>query len=192
MAEPSIYAVQMPGSSGLAGAVHHNKSLVPKPLAEQGENAICTFDVLIDCLKSRIQKCESLTDEISIDTFLKNANYELVNQDRCTYQRRWLISEEDVCYENMSTDTTTFTHTCQSNQESCVSLQTSRGHKIGISGGLGVSAFGESAGLNANYQHSRAKTDQQNEGQGKSKISTVEVKVELHTATVVKELVYKV
>lgn len=104
----------------------------------------------------------------------------------------WLISEEDVRYENMSTETAKFTHTCQYDQQNSFSLQTSKGHKIGISGGLGVSAFGNGAGVGTNYVHSRAKANQQDGSQGKSNISTVEVIVELDTAIVVKELIYEV
>ena len=171
--------------------IDNNEPVVPESLAEHEGNATCPFDDLIIHLQDFIQSYETIEGEISIKDFLKTANYKLVTKQRYTYQRRWLISEEDVYYGNLSTETAKFTHTCQYDQKSSVSLQMSKGHSFGISGGLGFRAFGKSVGLNASYDHSRTKTDQQIEDQAKSKISTVEVTVKLNTAVVVKELIYE-
>lgn len=168
---------------------------IPLPLAKTDGNA-ATYDVLLDLIKTLIHVHANVRKEtIKLDhKFLKEAHYQIVCKERYQYtcQGRWLISEEDTRYENMSTTTAKFTHTCQYDQNSSVSLQISKGHTIGISGGLGASGFGGNAGGSASYQYSRSHTDEQNRGQGKSKISTVEVEVPQNTAIVVKELTYKV
>ena len=83
-------------------------------------------------------------------------------------------------------------HTCQTNQKSSFTVQTSKGHTIGISGGPGFSAFGKNAALSGSYTYSRCKTHQQNEGQGASQSSTVEVTVGKGEAIIVKEMLFEV
>lgn len=172
--------------------IDSSESIVPQSLTKHEGNTTCPFDALIDHLQEFIQTCETTRDEICIKDFLKTAKYQLVTKKRYTCPKSWLISEEDVCYENVSTETATFTHTCKYDQRSSISLQMSKGHRFGITGGLGISAFGKCVGVSGSYDHCRTKTDQQIEDRGKSKISTVEVKVKLNTAIVVKELIYEV
>ena len=161
----------------------------PHPSADRERDA-ADYDTLLNAMHKGLDKNEVKIDE----KFLREAQYKIVSKGRYKYTvgGRWLISEEDSRYENMSTPKAKYTHRSRYDQHSSVSFKTSKGNKIGISAGLGGSAMGTNVGLGINYEHNRNKEDGQNKTRVESKESIVEIEVPINTAVVVKELVYRV
>ena len=161
----------------------------PHPSADRERDA-ADYDTLLNAMYKGLDKNEVKIDE----KFLREAQYKIVSKGRYKYTvgGRWLISEEDSRYENMSTPKAKYTHRSRYDQHSSVSFKTSKGNKIGISAGLGGSAMGTNVGLGINYEHNRNKEDGQNKTRVESKESIVEIEVPINTAVVVKELVYRV
>ena len=136
----------------------------------------CTIDELTTHLEDLIQRHKNVT-EISVTDFLRNANYKYLSRKNFVKRVEVKLSEDHVWYKNECDKDAKFTHTCQTNQKSSSTVQTSKGHTIGISGGPSVGAFGGNVALSGSYAYSRCKTHQQNEGQGESESSAVEVTV---------------
>ena len=161
--------------------------------AEQEENACCTIDELTTHLLNLIQKYKNVNvNEISVTEFLKDADYKYLLRENFVNTIEVKLSEDYVWYKNECNEDAKFIHTCQTNQKSSSTVQTSKGHTIGISGGPSVGAFGGNVALSGGYTYSRAKTHQQNEGQGASQSSTVEVTVGKGEAIIVKEMLFEV
>lgn len=154
--------------------------------AEQEGYDGCT----IDEVNTHLQNVIKNMDEISVTDFLKDANIKKVK--KTLSEKIVQISEDLVVYENECDKDAKFIHTWKNDQMSSSTVQTSKGHTFGISGGPCVSAFGGSVALSGRYAYSRAKCHQQSEGQGASQSSTVEVTVGKGEAIVIKETVLEV
>ena len=83
--------------------------VVDKPSVDQDRGrAVTKYDVLRNAIKQGINKQDMSCVKID-EEFLKQAKYNIVSKGRYKYTvgGRWLISEEDSRYENMSTETAT-------------------------------------------------------------------------------------
>ena len=131
--------------------------------------------------------------EIDYNT-LTEEHYRIVCKERYKYtpMGRWLISEEDSRYENMSTKTAKYTHTSRYDKSGSVSMNTTKGYKIAIGGGLAANAMGGNAGANTSFQYNKSTCSGHRKSTVESKKSTIEIEVPKDTAIIVKELVYLV
>lgn len=153
--------------------------------------ASCTFNQLTAHLQNVIQKHKNV-DDISVADFLKDTKWKCVWRGRFVNETVVQSSEHHVYYKNECDKEAKFIHTCKNDQMSSVTVQTSKGHTIGISGGPSFGAFGSNFAFSGGYGYSRAKTHQQNKGQGASQSTTVEVTVGKGETIVIKEMLYDV
>ena len=161
-------------------------------LPPENEANVTTFKEIMESIQKCIQSIERKPVQVNLDELLGKTIHVVFMKERYKENKRWLVFEEDTRYENIYGPPAKYTHTCQYDQETSVSLQISKGHKIGIGAGFGGNIFGGNVGFNTGYEYSKRKSEHNSHGRGKSKISSVEIIVPEKKAIIVKELIYKV
>ena len=149
-----------------------------------------SWDLVYGAITESIRKADKVKEEVEPD--LTEGEYEILFMNRCEEQpKKYLISEEDVIYENLSSSEAGHTHSYTYNQSSSVSFQTTGSHSVNVGLSMGGSGSGASATGNLGYGYSRTTTRGASLDQGKSKTGSVQFKVQPNKAVVVKELAYR-
>ena len=148
------------------------------------------WDDVYAAIKESIKKTNNVKEEIEPD--LTEAEYEIISMNRCEEGlEKWMMSEEDTIYENVSDDTATYRYTCSYDQNTSIKLQTARNHSINLGLGLGGGGSGVNAGGSFGYGYNRSTTRGNFSDQGESKQSSVEFQIKMNQAVVVKEVTYR-
>ena len=150
-----------------------------------------------DGAKDELTKCiESVRQETIVkvhEDFFETARYQIVRKDRDEHQqkKKWLISEQDTCYENFTPKEATYTFQNSFKQTSSVTLTISKGHTFSIGAAAGGGYGGMNVGLTGGAEYSKSRSTGEGESHTETKHLTVAIQVPPDTVAKVKELVYQ-
>ena len=150
-----------------------------------------------DGAKLELEKCiASVTRQMTVkvhEDFFETARYQIVRKDRDEHQqkKKWLIFEQDTCYENFTPKEATYTFQTSFKQTSSVTLTNSKGHTFSIGAAAG-GGYGEmNVGLTGGAEYSKSRSIGEGESQTETKHLTVAIQVPPDTIARVNELVYQ-
>ena len=161
-----------------------------RPTHVDKDDSCGNWNDVYTAIKDSIKQAKDEKDEVEPD--LTEAEYEIISMSRSEGRpEKWLMSEEDTIYENVSNNSATYTHTCTYDQNVSVSFQTTSNHSVSVGLGLGGGGGGANATGSVGYGYNRSTAHGNSKDQGESKQSSVQFEVKSKQAVVVKELAYR-